>query len=129
LDQLLRERLAILKATGMISDEIGDSIIEFAKGFEEKYSLELTEENASMLITHLVMALARIQRGEEVNPMDELAMEEISHSEFYIELPEIYMPLEDKLRIRLPDSEKGYIALHACTIVAKMKGGSRKRSD
>ncbi len=121
MDQLLAERLDILEAAGEISGEVRDAVILFAQGFEKKYSLMLTEENAAMLVTHLAMALARIKKGEAVEAMDESSMEEIRQSGIYNELPELYEMLENKLEIRLPDSEKGYIALHACAIAAKLK--------
>lgn len=127
MDQILRERLDILKEAGVISDDIRDAVIEFAESFEKKYSLTMTEENASMLITHLAMSLARIKNGEEINGMDELTMDEIRQSKIYGELPEFYGIFEDKLQIRLPESEKGYIALHTCAIMAKSEneGGSK----
>ncbi|HYE82760.1 MAG TPA: PRD domain-containing protein [Clostridia bacterium] len=121
MDQTLRERLDILKEAGEISDGVREAVMEFAESFENKYSLTMTEENASMLITHLAMALARIQKNEEIGGMDESAMEEIRQSSIYSELPEFYKRLEDKLDIKLPESEKGYIALHACAIVVKLQ--------
>ncbi|KUO71280.1 MAG: hypothetical protein APF77_19760 [Clostridia bacterium BRH_c25] len=129
MDQLLRERLDILKEAGEISDEIRAAVIEFAQSFEKKYPLTITEENASMLITHLAMALARIKKGEEIIEMDELAMDEIRQSNIYGELPEFYEIIEDKLQIRLPESEKGYIALHACTIIVKLQNEGGSKND
>ena len=120
MDQLLRERLDILKEAGEISEEIGDTVTEFVQSFEQKYSLTMTEDNAAMLITHLAMALARIKKGEEINEIDEQIMDEIRQSNIYGELPGFYRTIEDRLQIELPDSEKGYIALHACAIMAKL---------
>ncbi|MCG8641715.1 MAG: PRD domain-containing protein, partial [Desulfobacterales bacterium] len=71
MDQLLNQRLDILHNAGEISAEIKMVVMNFVHAFEEKYNLTMTEENASMFITHLAMALARIKRGEEVNPIDE----------------------------------------------------------
>ncbi len=129
MDKLLIERLDILKEAGEISNEIRAAVTEFAKSFEKKYSLTMTEENASMLITHLAMALARIKRGEEVNAMDELTMDEIKQTVIYSELPEFYRMIEDKLQIGLPDSEKGYIALHACAIMAMLENEGGSKND
>lgn len=121
MDTSLKERLEILKGAGEISDEIMDVVTEFVKNFEKKYSAEITEENGSMLITHLAMALARIKRGEEINEMDELALEEIKETPTYNELPEFYKKIEDKLQIKIPDSEKGFIAVHVCTLVSSLE--------
>lgn len=119
MDQALRERLDILRGAGEISSDIKDTVIEFAQSFEKKYSMAMTEENASMLITHIAMALARIKRGEDINEMDEAALDEISQSKICNELPAFYQIMEEKLHIKLPKSEKGFIALHACTLLMK----------
>lgn len=120
MDVALKERLEILNGAGEISDEIMDVVTEFVQNFEEKYSFEITEENGAMLITHLAMALARIKRGEEINEMDELALKEIKETPTYNELPEFYKEIEDKLKIKIPDSEKGFIAVHACTLISSL---------
>jgi len=120
MDIALKERLEILKGAGEISDEIMAVVIEFAQNFEKKYSMEITEENGSMLITHLSMALARIKRGEEINEMDEMALKEVKETPIYDELPEFYKEIEDKLQIKIPDSEKGFIAVHVCTLVSSL---------
>lgn len=120
MDKPLKERLEILKQAGEISDEIMGVVIEFIKNFEKKYSLEINEENGSMLITHLSMALARIKRGEEISEIDELTLKEIKDTSIYKELPEFYKEIEEKLQIKIPNSEKGFIAVHVCTLVSKV---------
>lgn len=121
MEQLLKRRLEILKDAGQISDEIMFALIEFSKNFEKKYSLTMTEENSSMLITHLAMALARIKRREKINEMDELALNEIRQIPIYNELPEFYKKIEEKLQIKIPDSEKGFIAAHVSVLISKCK--------
>lgn len=121
MDKYLNQRLKILKRAGEISEEIMTAVIEFSKKLENKYSLKITEENGAMLITHLSMALARIKRGEEVNEIDELALDEIKKTPIYNELPEFYKEIEEKLHVKIPDSEKGFIAAHVCTLVTSIK--------
>lgn len=120
MDQALMERLDILREAGEISGDIKDTVTAFAENFEKKYSLVMTEENASMLITHVAMALARIIRGEDIGEMDETALEEVSQSRIYNELPAFYQSMEAILHIKLPEAEKGFIALHACTLLMKL---------
>ncbi|SKC81724.1 PRD domain-containing protein [Maledivibacter halophilus] len=121
MDKPLKERLEILKQAGEISDEIMGVVIEFIKNFEKKYSLEINEENGSMLITHLSMALARIKRGEEIDGMDESVLNEIKQNPIYGELPEFYDEIEKKLQIKIPDSERGFIAAHGSILIDKCK--------
>lgn len=119
MDQNLYLRLDILKEAGEISQEIKEAVLEFINSFESKYRIVITEENGSMLVTHLSMALSRIIRGEQVNPIDDLIFSEVKQSQIYSELPEFYKKIENKLEIEIPESEKGFIALHACTLINK----------
>ncbi|WP_130805844.1 PRD domain-containing protein [Senegalia massiliensis] len=119
MDDLLKQRLELLEQASEIDSDIKNTVIEFADKFEKKYSLEMTEDNSSMLITHLAMALSRIKKGEIVEAMDSLALDEIKQCKIYNDLPEFYNDIEERLNIILPQSEKDFIALHACTLVLK----------
>lgn len=120
MDDLLKQRLDILEASDVISPQVRDAVLDFAQEFEKEYSLVLTEKNASMLITHLAMALTRIRNGEKVNEIDKFVLDEAKQNKLYNELPKFYKRLEEKLNIKIPDSEKGYIAVHACAIISKL---------
>ncbi|MBS4536716.1 PRD domain-containing protein [Clostridium sp. D2Q-14] len=122
MNKLLVQRLEILKGAGEISEKIKDVTLDFISKFEEKYSLEMTEENASMLVTHLAMALSRIKKGEKIEEMDEMALEEVKENEIYDDFPEFYDFIEKRLDIEIPESEKGYIALHGCILILNNKG-------
>lgn len=120
MDQLLKERLDILKDSGQISEKIKIAVTDFAEEFEKKYILTMTEENSSMLITHLAMALARITNGEEIGEPNEFVLNEVKENKIYDELPKFYKRMEEKLNINIPDSEKGFIAIHACTVISNL---------
>ena len=117
MEQIINDKLDILENAGEISKSIKLAVQDFAKNFEEKYEIELTEGNGSMLIIHLAMALARIQKGEPVNPIDQTALEEIKGAKAYNDFPSFFRRIEEKLGISIPESEKDYITLHGCTIV------------
>jgi len=119
MDDLLIQRLELLEQAKEIDSDIRNTVIEIASKFESKYSLKMTEDNSAMLITHLAMALSRIKKGEIVEEMDGLALDEIKQCEIYDDLPEFYADIEKRLNIALPQSEKDFIALHACTLVGK----------
>lgn len=121
MDQLLTQRLDILMGAGEINQDINTAVKQFAKNLEEKYSLTMTEENSSMLITHLAMALARIVKGEEINKMEEFLLNEVKQNKVYGELPEFYEKIQQTLEIEIPESEKGFIALHVCTLISNIK--------
>lgn len=119
MDSQLKERISILEMAGETTNEISQTVIMFSERFESKFDIELTEENSSMLITHLAMALARIKKGEAINEIDEMVSNEVRSNEYFSKLGEFFELLEDKLEITVPESEKDYIALHACTIITK----------
>ena len=121
MDQLLKQRLEILKEAGEISEEIKSVVIDFAENFERKYSIAMTEENSAMLITHLAMALVRVKNEEKIDEMDEISLNEVKKYDVFNELYEFHKKIEGNLNIVIPESERGFIALHATALINKFK--------
>ncbi|MBV1819271.1 PRD domain-containing protein [Anaerosalibacter bizertensis] len=119
MDEMLNLRLELIEKSGEIDFSIRKAVIDFIKNIEKKYSIEVKEENGSMLVTHLAMALSRIKKGEEIESIDEEIFQEVKTMKIYSELPEYYKLLEEQLDIFIPQSEKDYIALHVCTLIKK----------
>lgn len=119
MDEILNLRLELIEKSGEIDFSIRKAVIDFIKNIEKKYSIEVKEENGSMLVTHLAMALSRIKKGEEIESIDEEIFQEVKTMKIYSELPEYYKLLEEQLDIFIPQSEKDYIALHVCTLIKK----------
>ena len=118
MEQSLYQRLDLLLTAGQINQTIKEAVVDFALAVEEKFKLQLNEENAVMLITHLAMALARILRGEEVEGLAEEALDELRNKKAFQEMPALYLELEKKLTFTIPEAEKNYITLHTCVLVA-----------
>lgn len=125
MDEMLMMRLNLLKDAGEIDEKIAEAVVEFAKEVEREYNAQLNEDNGSMLITHLCMALGRIKKGEEINPIDELSLQEIKATPAFQKVPNLVKSLEKITNLVVPEEEFGYIALHLCTMEQKirMKGG------
>ncbi len=110
-------RLGILKEAGVINDRIYEKLILLIKYLEKKWEIHLTESNGGMFITHLSMALKRIEENENVSNIDEGVFQEVLKSEKFEEIQEIYNDIEKSVFIeKLPEEEKKYILVNLLLI-------------
>ena len=110
-------RLGILKEAGVINKGIYEKLILLIKYLGEKWGIHLTESNGGMLITHLSMALKRIEENENVSNIDEGVFHEVLKSEKFEEIQEIYNDIEKNVFIeKLPEEEKKYILVNLLLI-------------
>lgn len=115
----LKMRLDILKEAGQLSEENYINIFKIIEVVESEYNTHLTEENGSMFVTHMVMALSRIERDEAVSSMDEFLIEEIVKNENYEKARVIIKKIEEIIEETLPDNEVPFIGMHLCTLFSK----------
>lgn len=113
----LMTRLVILKDAGQIDQNIQEDIIKIIDMFDEKYNIKLTEENASMLITHLAISFKRIKIEETVNPIEEIMYEEIRADKNYKKAEAIFKDMEVTIGKSINDNEKGFIIMHLCSLL------------
>ena len=110
-------RLGLLKEAGVINKRIYDKLSLLIKYLDEKWKISLTESNGGMLITHLSMALKRIEENENVSSIDEGVFQEVLKSEKLEEIQEIYNDIEKNVFIeKLPEEEKKYILVNLLLI-------------
>ena len=110
-------RLGLLKEAGVINERIYDKLSLLIKYLDEKWKISLTESNGGMLITHLSMALKRIEENEKVSNIDEGVFQEVLKSEKMEEIKEIYNDIEKNVFIeKLPEEEKKYILVNLLLI-------------
>ena len=110
-------RLGLLKEAGVINERIYDKLTLLIKYLYEKWKISLTESNGGMFITHLSMALKRIEENEKVSNIDEGVFQEVLKSEKLEEIKEIYNDIEKNVFIeKLPEEEKKYILVNLLLI-------------
>ena len=110
-------RLGLLKEAGVINERIYDKLSLLIKYLDEKWKISLTESNGEMLITHLSMALKRIEENENDSNIDERVFQEVMKYEILEEIQEIYNDIEKNVFIeKLPEEEKKYILVNLLLI-------------
>ncbi|RCW61048.1 MULTISPECIES: PRD domain-containing protein [Halanaerobium] len=117
MEQKLNERLEILVQGKQLEPELKVKIVNLLKKFESDFAVEMTSENAAMLVTHLPMALMRIKRGEEVEDLDEAILAELKKEVYYSKCIEFIQKIESETEIEIPSGEKNYLALHFCNLI------------
>ncbi len=117
MDATLLTRLNVLLDAKKIDEDIIRVVDVFVKETESELGIALTEDNASMFVTHIAMALARIKDGEEIKPIDDALLgEEVTTSPIYPKIPTMIRRVEDQTNIKIPKAEYGYVALHLCAL-------------
>ena len=124
----LEYRLNILKSSNIIDDEIYEKLLKLLNYLRNDWNIILTEDNGSMLITHLSMALKRIKEGENVNKIDEEVYNDALKSDKLEEVKKIYNGIVENVFIEdLPEEEKKYIYVNLLLIkenlYRKVEGG------
>lgn len=113
----LKNRLEIMKSANLLTQENEDLILKMIDMFNTKYNIKLSEENGSMLITHIVMYLKRIGDNEIVEPLDKDSIDEILASDKYKLANEILSDIEKQIFLFININEKAYILLHLINLL------------
>lgn len=110
-------RFELLEESGQVSPaavEATQAVIDAIEGWSGR---RLTEDNAAMFVTHMVMAFERLLRGEELNEVPQEVLDEIQ------QYPETRSFVADTVTdalatrgVQAPDAELAYLALHLAAI-------------
>ena len=123
MDKLIQMRLQILEDSGEISFSVAQSVRAFIRQLESRYAFEVSEENGAMFVTHLAVALNRIQKGETIEEIDPILLTEAEGTRYWSALPGLLAELEAGAKVKIPQQERGYLALHLAVMLDKAKGG------
>lgn len=115
----LEKRLSLFEETGQVSPEV----VSFARGqlerVAEEWGLILEEENAGMLVSHLLLALERARAGDAIEDWEgsEDAAEELAARPWAVGRAErIVKHAWSVLGANLPEGETRFLALHLASI-------------
>lgn len=112
------ERLDMLEESGQVTN-LARRITELCLAdLATDLDLTLNEDNAAQFVTHLAIALTRINRGDPEIAMSAVAAEEIADRRRELEAVTRVMGDASRLLQReVPGSEITYMTVHLCALV------------
>jgi len=113
----ITQRLDILKMSGQLSEEMYYKVLEIIEKFNENHNIVIHEKNGAMLITHLCIALSRIEKEEIVSKIEADIFAEVESNAFYAQSVKILEGIEEVLGFKMPEEERGYMLMHLCVLL------------
>jgi PRD domain len=110
----LQTRLQILRS----ADSITDQAETICKKTINKFVTPENENKYTMLITHLAMAVTRMERSEELYPPPEEIMNEIYSSSCIEEADLRVKWIEREMGSSLPKEERDFLLMHFVTVLS-----------
>ncbi len=111
-------RLDVLEDSGQVSAVARQQTLDFVDAVEAAFAIEVDEENAAMLVTHLAMALTRTERRAPLleEPPDVIVSEVRAHPAELTFVRERLDAYGAVLGEALPESELVFMTAHLCTV-------------
>jgi len=112
----IKYRLDILKTSGQISEKTYDQVEKIILHFQNNHHIEITEENGAMLVTHLCIALSRIEKDEKVNKIEDDIFKDVINNSHYKTAEEAMKEIDMILGSDMSIEERGYMIMHLCVL-------------
>lgn len=107
-----QERFKLYIDGGMITMNDIEDIKNIIRLFDEKYHIDLCEENASFFISHICAMYHRNQTNERLDDITDNEMEEIQNLKTYSKSLRILEDIKREIKIQVNDVEGKYLLLH-----------------
>jgi len=111
------ERLGILRSGNVISESVENLVRRVIFRLSDRWRINLTEESGGRIVTHLAMALMRIEKGEKIPPPQADLLDEFREIAVFPDSVEIVEDLIGWTPLDLPESEKSYLIVNVCLIL------------
>lgn len=105
----MKERIEVLYMANLIDEETRDTLFNVIQRLKNRHEIELTEDNGSIIITHLGRALMRAKTGEIIQGINDNTLNELKESENFDKAKEIYIDLSTLFPKPLPENEIEYM--------------------
>lgn len=96
---------------GIFSEVDFLGIEEVIYSFEKKLEIKFVDTGFAGLLIHIAIAIKRLRSNERLE-MPKEQLESLKVTKEFSETKKILMALQDKYKIKIPDSEIGYIVIH-----------------
>lgn len=123
----LDERLALLEVSGQGSADVIAFVRSEMRLLEDELRIPFTDGGGALLVTHLVVALERLRRGEPFvasNDHSEIVANELrTRPDVVFQARQVAVRAQSSLGAELPDAEIGLIALHLAALSGQNTSG------
>ncbi len=116
----LAPRLDIIKSCDLTSETGYEDLLTIVDIFKRDFDIELTEENAGVMITHLASAFKRIETGETVNPLDPDLVAQMKEEPVYPLTQKIVDTVLANINNTLSADEQDFMLVHVGTLLSEM---------
>ena len=113
----LQKRMDMLKEGGIVDAQGYADLEVISRIFWEEEGIELGEENAGVMITHMATAFYRARRGEEIEGPAPEIMEGVVQESLYPRAQELFAVIENRINNTLSLPEKEYFLIHICAVL------------
>lgn len=117
MNQSIITRINFMLDINMINESEKKILEEIAKIIEVKTKIELTEENAGVMITHIAAMFIRKRENQSLEVLDDIIIKEIEMNKSFDLCKSIINEINSKLSIQIEKVESDYIMLHLCTLL------------
>lgn len=111
-------RLRLLEESGQIGPAVAALTRQTIGRVEAEYGLVLDEENGSMFVTHLAVALERLRQGQAIAAMPEAALAEVrGYGREWRFIERVAAEAASQMGVTVPEGEVGFLTAHLATLV------------
>jgi len=115
-------RIDLLVQGNVIDFDTGEAIKKIDEELRVNYEICTEDEHYEMFITHLSMSIKRLKEKEKLeSTIDDELFNEVKNSPNYYRARGILQNIEDRIEIKLPESEKRFVLLHLCNLLERGK--------
>jgi len=116
---VFNERLGILLEGNVISARVEALVRRVISRLEDRWQIKLTEEKGGRMVTHLSMALMRIERDEKIEAPQKYILEEFNSLDVFPLSQNIVNDLMVWTPMDLPKAEQDYLIVNICLLLDK----------
>ena len=109
----LKARTELLRSSGVIDDDVA----AFADAVAEKLNDDFRDDLSETFMTHLVMAVQRIKKGEPAEGLPQEIFDEVKSNAHFAEAKALYKELMEKCPYELPNQEIDFLLTHLTTLL------------
>ena len=114
MSDMLKERIDILKTSGVIDRDVANFVTEVIDDFSSKH---FDEGKMEMFTTHLAMAIERIKKNEPVETLDDIIWNDVKNNENFENATKLFKVLSAKSPVTITDSEERFLLMHICNLL------------